>query len=70
MVGDLRQREILIGLTREQVVALLGEPNRDAETYMEYFVVYGSTLGFGWMEKLVISFDRDNGKVKFVSMVD
>ena len=67
MAGDLIRTDRLKGLSRQQVVSLLGEPNRPGYNYFpDSDLVYDLGPERGWMsiddEWLLIDLDR-NGRV-------
>jgi hypothetical protein len=69
MAGDLCRGGALLGKTREEVVEMLGKPDRDYESSVWYDCALASFL-CDWTEWVCIDFDRDSGRVKEVGLRD
>jgi hypothetical protein len=74
MVGNLRDSDRLLGLTREEVAQLLGAP-KDASVWEWQYVFVRSHLfmdlrSSDWPEWLVVSFDERSGRVREVETRD
>ena len=67
MVGDLVQSRILIGMTRDEVVQVLGAPDRDNGT-MEYDFNRGGLIA--WRQCIQVKFDDKNDRVIAVEYWD
>jgi hypothetical protein len=79
MIGDLQKSGVLLGMTRPQVIELLGTPDGCSGLYISYRFIRGDLSGdivdFGfnnWAELLCIEFDRadDSGRVTLVECKD
>lgn len=68
MVNDLIERKLVIGKTKDEVVELLGLPDKSEPKWYKYYVRERFLLFdrvFMW-----VSFDEVDGKVVFVSVAD
>lgn len=64
MVRDLIDRDLLIGKSRREAVALLGPPDIEAERVLTYKVDLGDKFGSTpWLYALHLKIDPANGKV-------
>ncbi|MCR9249100.1 MAG: outer membrane protein assembly factor BamE [bacterium] len=65
MVGDLIESDTLIGMNREQVIELLGLPESENKTELEYLIIekYGFDIDPEYISNLIVEFD-DNGQVR------
>lgn len=72
MAGDLNRSQVLIGKTRDEVVALLGPANREeAGWLLEYELIHGDLLGFlEWWQVLRLRFDSGTDRVREVTFFD
>ena len=61
MIDDLIQSDTLIGLTKNEIVELLGEPEVEREAEFEYLIreKYGTDIDPEYISNLRIAFDKD-----------
>ena len=77
MVADLRFSGILLGKSRNEVVELLGPPDREYGSGLEYDYIHGDLLSqlldlpfANWRQWVWIEFDEESGQVQRVEMRD
>jgi len=64
MVRDLIDRELLIGKSRQEAVALLGPPDQEAERLLTYKVDLGHKFGSTpWLYAFQLRIDAATGRV-------
>jgi outer membrane protein assembly factor BamE (lipoprotein component of BamABCDE complex) len=65
MVDDLIQSDTLQGMSKEQVIELLGHPESENEDELEYLIreKYGTDIDPEYISSLIIEFD-DDGQVR------
>ena len=65
MIDDLIQSDTLIGMNKEQVIELLGQPKSETETRFEYLIreKYGTDIDPEYISNLMIEFN-DKGQVR------
>lgn len=71
MARDLESNDKLIGLSREEVVAMLGAPDHEDPDSVAYMVDIGYRFVFDpWMYRLEIRFGKVSKRVEQVSLQD
>ncbi|MGB7070668.1 MAG: hypothetical protein WBD22_14340 [Pyrinomonadaceae bacterium] len=72
MLSKLRERNILLGRTREFVIGLLGDADHDEQEFMKYEVDNGQNIYKVVVSRmyLIIEFDKAGGTVTGISMAD
>jgi len=70
MVDDLIQSDTLIGLSKVQVVELLGKPKSESEMELMYLIreKYGTNIDPDYISNLLIKID-ESGKVRNCEIV-
>ena len=71
MVRDLIDRELLIGKSRQEAVALLGPPDQEGKRLLIYKVDLGQKFGSTpWFYALRLRIDAASGKVLWAGYTD
>jgi hypothetical protein len=77
MVADLQSGGILIGRSRDEVIGLLGPPDREFPQTLEYDYIRGDLMAdwlslpfSNWREWVCIKFDEADGRVHTVETRD
>jgi hypothetical protein len=77
MEYDLRRSWVLVGKSQQEVLALLGPPDREKDSIWYYDIIFGDIIGdyfkltfFGWTHWMRIEFGQSNGEVYSVVLLD